>query len=214
MNRRTACLAALAGLVLSVALSPAALAGVVTVKNTNGKYPITLSDLIVWDKEGKQQVIKKPGFDKDGSADDEEIPFPGERVYVTDFDVAKYFCSIKVGDLEYETKNNLTVSTVSSLNQMIDPQSQNALHMELLDGQYALAEAPVGAFYHFENGLSEQFPGWFVGTDVDFVGGEILNGFTGVAQVVGSGGHVEVTPTPGTAALLLGGAGALARRKR
>jgi hypothetical protein len=169
---------------------------VITVRNKSEKYTFTLSDLIVWDKDGKQQVIKKPGFDEAGKADDEELKPEDQRVFVTDFDVVKYFVSTKIGSTEIEWKQTSSVTLIGSTAQMVDPRTGQGLHGETCDDSGAHHAPEPGQMFHFEGGFSPDLPGWFLGRVADLERGEILEPYTGPAQVIASGLETEYAPTP------------------
>ncbi|MCE9620602.1 MAG: hypothetical protein K8R92_11945 [Planctomycetes bacterium] len=167
-----------AGILLALASS--ARADVVTVKNTF-PWDTKISDLIVWAEDGTQEIILKPGTDAAGSADDDVIKEGESRVYVTSKKVKKYFLSFKgVGVGEGEWKNGGDVSIIGSTAMLVDPLQERALccSVNLGDGIVA-PPPPPGAQFVVTNGQTPALPGWFIGTNPDFAGGEIFGPYTG-----------------------------------
>lgn len=197
-------------------LAGGAVADVITIRNGPNLGDTVLSDLIVWDAAGNQEVILQPGFGGDASADDITLGEDDSAVFVSNLVVTKTFVSLKSGQTEGEWKLGLDVGVVSGMAAMlIDTTGAFTLHIDALDGDGAGYIPLVGEQIHFVDGFNPDYPGWFVGTRANFRDGEILVGFNGMSEVVRSGVGVTVTPAPATIALAaLAGAVGIGRRRR
>lgn len=178
-------------------LAGASSADVITIRN-NLNSDLVLSDLIVWDDAGKQEVILKPGFDPAESADDETMKKGESRVFVTTITVKKYFLSSKNdnSEAEYKPKAGDVGIVAAQAAALTDPSGLLSLHLEAVSDEGANLVLPEGLILMFENGQSPEAPGWFVGTQADFFKGEILAPYSGPAIVRSSGVEVTVDPTP------------------
>ncbi len=195
-------------------LAGSAVADVITIRNTNSDG-IMLSDLIVWDAAGNQEVILQPGFGDDESADDRSLGRRDSAVFVSNLVIKKTFVSFKFGPSEAEWKS-ADVNIVSGMAAMLaDVTGAFTLHIDALDREGSQYVPPVGDQIFFVDGFNPDYPGWFVGTRADFRDGEILDGFNGMSEVVLSGIDVVVTPAPATIALAaLAGIVGIGRRRR
>lgn len=204
---------AVAGTLALAAGAPAVVqADVIEITNPLA-WAATLSDLIVWDASGKQEVILKPGTDPAAMADNVKLGHQESRIYVTELKVAKYFVSTLSGTLgEYEWKHGPRVDITTTTAMLTDTATGAALHTAVTDLLGAAVTVEPGTIAHFQDGLSPEYPGWFVGTTADFVLGEITGGFTGSAVFEPGQLSVRVIPAPAALALL-GLALALGRRR-
>ncbi len=189
---RAAFVCGLAGLAIS------AHADVITVKN-NSNAAVKFSDLIVRNNAGQEEVLKQPGVTKAANADDEDLAAGASRVFNTTIKgITKVFVSCKTGAgaavSEHEWKAaEWTIWPAPDKKSSFyfrNPQSNLALHSEVVSPVGGTLSLPLGMVVTVINGQSSQLPGLFIGTGVNLQTFAITGPFTGQAQVVA--GPVEV----------------------
>jgi hypothetical protein len=188
-GRRTVLVALAAG----GCLAALAQADIITVKNT-GNDKVTLSDLIVYDAEGKEEVILKPN----DASDDVELGSDDSRVFVTKFKAAKYYVSVTVGKSEHEWLKTVEVKVPEpkAVSYYINPAREQPVHCAVVEPIGALIPPPPGAEFFVEEGFVAEWPGLFFGRTPDFATGEILDPYTGPAAALDAQLSIDVEEGP------------------
>jgi hypothetical protein len=86
-------------LAATAAYSLASAGSLIEVTNTNTLLSWTMSDLIVYGKNGEKKTIAELG----NAADDVVIGPSGRRTFDAGFEVDRYFISTQIGTNEYES---------------------------------------------------------------------------------------------------------------
>jgi hypothetical protein len=186
-------------LILTFILLPSlAMAGnVIQVKNTTANTQ-TLSDLYVYDKDGKCDTI----LNANDPSDDVDIPKHKTRVYTAKFEVKSYVVSKRTGTEPYteeETKAfKVTQLKPQPISFLVDPNHIMDLVLAIDVEAATFDTVPAGTILDFVDGTNVTLPGWFVGTAVDFETGEVTGPYTGQVEILSNPFEctlVETIPT-------------------
>ena len=210
MNRNPGKVAALFALASILAVGHAvfpstASAAEVKIHNKND-FDMTLSDLIVYGKNNKAEIILSRHF----AIDDVVIKAGQTQSFTTSFEVKAIATStLKNGkETDYVIKQldpNGKFAPVAWIENAADGSDL----FPLIDADLAVDPPGEDSVVNFVTGLNAGLPGWFVGTNLDLDSGDVTNGFTGSARIVLS--HVETATVgePDSLALLFISAAAL-----
>jgi hypothetical protein len=184
----------------------------VSVKNTDMIHSANLSDLIVYDKDGKGETILHPN----NSSDDVTMVAQNIKKFEvkTLNNVASYFISERKGTKEIESKilklkpaKPRKVAYANDLDDIVD------LYLAI-DDEIGVVGPSETMVYSFLDGINDSLIGWFIGTSIDFETGVISDPYTGDAEIIPSDLEITIVPEPAMVLLLsLGGLVVFSRRR-
>ena len=188
----------------AAAYSLASAGSIVEVTNISKQFSFTMSDLIVYGKNGEKKTIAALG----NAADDIDIGPGGRRTFDAGFEVDRYFVSTQIDDDEFETRV-LKVKQVGPKKLGWVQSVGGGSVIASLDYGTAAPPPPVDSFFDVFAGLSPSLPGWFFGTSADLDDGSVSNPFQGQVKVVSTDIEVATIPEPSSWAVLAAGLGLL-----
>jgi hypothetical protein len=166
------------------------------VNDSPGKIEMTLSDLIIFAHNQKQTVLKPSD-----ASDDIKVGFGVQKLFDLNFMPTKYVISVMAGDSEIEAEVfNVSFVTPTKVSMLLDPNNGTQLFLAIDQSLYDFEPPADGTVISFSMGVNPNFPGWFVGTNIDLDTGNISGPYTGDAFVDST---VEVSGVPEPATLLL-----------
>jgi len=160
----------------------------------------TLSDLIVYGENNKEEVILKPGDPND------DIVFEplGTKIFHVNFEITKFEISTLCRkDSEqpadwgvgYFEGKIIVPTDVPKKEKKIgfirDPDGQQTVVLAI-DGAVAPEPPPEGTILAFVEGYNEIMPNWFVGTGIDFETGQVTGAYTGDVEVFSTAFEVTI----------------------
>lgn len=180
-------------------------------KTNTGQKEVTLSDLVVYLGAFGKQVVLKPS----DASDDIRVGPGVQKLFALDFNPASYVISVMDGVSELETSVfNVDVVKPKKIALLRDPSNMTPLFLAINQSLYNFEPPPDGTNISFSMGVNPDFPGWFVGTHIDFDNGTISSPYTGSAVVRSTALEVSAVPEPATLLLLSSGIAGVAIRLR
>lgn len=186
-------------------------------RDANGAHVLTdlaVTGTIAGQPGTVQDILLKTGFATPPAMDDDRpIPAGGTAVFFTEHQFSKITSvtySEKSGLNELPSKAFSYTLDVAKLIPIIDnPTGGPTVFLSYDDSLYTFQPPSEGTIVSFGNGVNSGFPGWFVGTQLDPVSGDVTNPFTGSVRIFDTSFQVTVQSVPEPSTLTLMGLGGL-----